>query len=779
MNIFLCGLSSPTEAAVRRAISEDDQGLFSAADASAVLGLKGAERPSVVVLGGESTLAVAASCRQLRASESGREAIILAVGIQRPDDIRVLIDAGADDVFFDSSAEEVLRDRLLVAQGMAARMHADSEAEHDREQIFRLATQLFCIAGFDGYFKMVNPGWTEILGWSSAELLSAPYIEFVHPDDREVTIGAANRLKTGEPVIGFTNRYRQKDGKYRWLEWQSGSVVERGLVYSAVRDITDARVTAVALRDLSESLATTLDSIGDAVIATDAAGAIVRMNPVAERLTGWTLAEAKRRPPADVLRIVNGESRLPVKSPIERALREGVVVKLPGDTILTRRDGTEIPIADSCASIRTGDGAISGAVLVFRDLTAQCAAEASHAQLQKQLVFADRMASVGTLAAGVAHEINNPLSYVSSNVDMAIEEVLSIGGASPSGRLRELQAMLHEAREGVARVTKIVRGLKSFSRVEEERRSVVDLVPVIELSVAMSFNEIRPRARLVKDYGRIPLVEVDDARLGQVFINLLVNAAQAFQNSNIEENEIRIVTSTDDEGRVVVEVRDTGPGIPPAVLGRIFDPFFTTKAIGVGTGLGLAISHNIVAAAGGELSVESEVGRGTTFRVVLPASRATTSSAPPPNPQMEAGPLPRATILVVDDEPALGSTIRRVLRHHNVTAVVTAQDALALIAAGNKFDVVLSDLMMPGMSGMEFHAELVRLHPEVARRVVFLTGGAFTPDAKAFLDRVPNERMEKPFETNALRRMIQKVSKNAGRPLDSSASWPAVLRRQR
>jgi PAS domain S-box-containing protein len=664
MNILLCALADRTAAAATRALSAGDHLFFRAASASAALTLIGAERPSLVILGGESRQALAASCRDLRAAEGCRDAIVIAVGTDRPDDVRALVEAGADDFLAEASGEDAFESRLLVAQHAARSVAARRAAEHEHEERFQ----------------------------------------------------------------------------------------------STVRD---ARATTTALRDLSESLATTLDSIGDGVIATDSAGAIVRMNPVAEELTGWTFAEAKGRSAVDVLPLIDAESRAPLEGPIERALREGVVIKLPPHTVLTRRDRTEIPIADSCASIRDADGSVNGAVLVFRDLTAQRSAEATHERLRKQLVFADRMASVGTLAAGVAHEINNPLSYVSSNVDLALEEVLSISGGSPSGRMKELEAMLLEAREGVARVTKIVRGLKTFSRIEEDRRTVIDVVAVIELSVAMAFNEIRPRARLVKEYGKIPLVEADDARLGQVFINLLVNAAHAFKGGNADTNEIRVVTSTDSEGRALVEVHDNGPGIPPALLGRVFDPFFTTKPVGVGTGLGLAISHNIVTAARGELSVESAPGRGATFRVVLPASAAPQSSAPPPAFPSQPPPARRAAILVVDDEPSLGSTIRRVLRHHDVTAVVTAQDALALLAAGREFDVVLSDLMMPGMSGMQFYAELLNLHPETARRVVFLTGGAFTPEANAFLDRVDNERMDKPFNSDALRKVVQKVATRA------------------
>jgi CheY-like chemotaxis protein/anti-sigma regulatory factor (Ser/Thr protein kinase) len=282
-------------------------------------------------------------------------------------------------------------------------------------------------------------------------------------------------------------------------------------------------------------------------------------------------------------------------------------------------------------------------------------------------------------------------------------------------------------------------------------------VPVIEYSVNIAFNEIRHRTRLVKEYGSLPLVEADDARLGHVFINLLVNAAHAFPDANTDANEVRIVTSTDLQGRAVVEVRDTGPGIPPALLGRVFDPFFTTQPIGVGTGLGLAIGHNIVTRMGGEITVHSELGRGTTFRVALPASGSLDPSLHATRTPKEASPLRPGAVLVVDDEPAVGMAIRRVLRHHDVTVVTTAQGALDLLAAGKDFDVVLSDLMMPGMSGMELYRSLVQSHPKIASRVVFVTGGALTAEANAFLDRVGNNRVEKPFDSNRLRELIQKL----------------------
>jgi nitrogen-specific signal transduction histidine kinase len=397
-----------------------------------------------------------------------------------------------------------------------------------------------------------------------------------------------------------------------------------------------------------------------------------------------------------------------------------------------------------------------------RDITEQMLAEKRlgeakelQERLQRQLIFADRMASVGTLTAGVAHEINNPLAYVTANIAMMIDEIGTLCAESPSGQMREWREIAIEVQEGAERIRKIVLGLKTFSRAEAERRAVIDVRPVLELSINMAFNEIRHRARLVKDYGTTPRVNADVARLGQVFINLLVNAAQALPEGESDANEIRIVTSIDVAGRAVIEVRDTGPGIPATMVDRVFDPFFTTKPVGIGTGLGLFICHNIVTSMDGEISVASEEGRGTTFRVVLPAAvpvrdEAASLMGPPKNA------VARAAVLVVDDDRAVGHALGRVLREHEVTVLTSAKEGLDLLASGKHFDIILSDLMMPEMSGMDFYDELVRRFPEAARRVVFISGGAFTPSASAFLDRVTNDRLEKPFDPKTVREIVRR-----------------------
>jgi CheY-like chemotaxis protein len=263
----------------------------------------------------------------------------------------------------------------------------------------------------------------------------------------------------------------------------------------------------------------------------------------------------------------------------------------------------------------------------------------------------------------------------------------------------------------------------------------------------------------VKDYAQAPEVVANEARLGQVFLNLLLNAVQALPESRVEQNEIRVVVRPAGRDRVVVEVHDNGVGIAPQVRGRIFEPFFTTKPVGIGTGLGLAICHGIVTALGGSLTVESEVGKGSVFRVELPAARhgastpAVAGTSATPSPRAAAS---RGRILVVDDEPIVCFSLERLLASEGqVVAVTSAREALDRIRSGERFDVILCDLMMPEMDAPAMHAELMSFAPEQAERMVFVTGGAFTMRARDFLDRVPNARMSKPFDVDALLALVR------------------------
>jgi signal transduction histidine kinase len=380
---------------------------------------------------------------------------------------------------------------------------------------------------------------------------------------------------------------------------------------------------------------------------------------------------------------------------------------------------------------------------------------AQQRRLHEQVLISDRMAYVGTLAAGVAHEINNPLAAICANLELvaaAIDDIATTPGIA--GRLDDVIEEVRDARECAERVRLIVRDLKVFSRApDEERSGPVDVNRVLESSLRLAWNDIRHRARLEKDLGPLPPVDANEARLGQVFLNLITNAAQAIPVGDAENNVVRVRTEVAADGRVAIEVSDTGTGIAPEHLPRIFDAFYTTKGVGAGRGLGLSICHRIVRGLDGEILVESARDQGTTFRILLPPRPAAVVVHPTASGAAVAA--RRGRVLIVDDEVAFAKALARILSdEHDVELSASAGDALARLRGGQAFDVIVCDLMMPQMTGMDLHAELERLSPELAARLVFVTGGAFTEGARAFLDAVPNRRIEKPFGAHELRAVI-------------------------
>ena len=391
-------------------------------------------------------------------------------------------------------------------------------------------------------------------------------------------------------------------------------------------------------------------------------------------------------------------------------------------------------------------------------------------RLEAHALVTGRMASIGMLAAGVAHEINNPLAFVLANLDFVAQEIARHVALAPADARDFVEASnaLREAQAGAERVRTIVRDLKALSSADDGQRGVVDVQQTLNSTATMAGNEIRHRARLVKDYGPEPLQVAGNAsQLGQVFLNLLINAAQAIPEGAAERNEIRIATRLDGKGRVVIDVTDTGSGMTAQTHRNLFTPFFTTKANGAGTGLGLSICHKIVAAHHGEIQVETELGKGSTFRVCLPAAHHPAVLSPVKLPRG-----PRGRVLIIDDEPMVGGALRRVLAvDHDSEVVTSGREALARLSLDDGFDVVFCDLMMPEMSGPQLYAALATLKPELASRVVFLTGGVFTDAARTFLQQTRNPTMEKPFKAEVMRAVVaQFVARR--RPL-AQANSPA------
>lgn len=415
---------------------------------------------------------------------------------------------------------------------------------------------------------------------------------------------------------------------------------------------------------------------------------------------------------------------------------------------LIRADGGVLPIELRVMVVDwEGEPMLLG---VGRDLT-------ERRRLQTRLIQADRMASVGTLAAGVAHEINNPLAYVTLNLEYLIRALPRFSGDPAT--LDRLLDRLAEAHHGARRVSAIVSDLRTFSQPELQERSAVDIGDVIRDAVKVATPQLGDETNLVLHLDEpIPLVGGSGTRLEQVFVNLLINAAQARKEPPASQS-IR-VSVFEENGHVVVEVSDTGRGIPAHLVDRVFDPFFTTKARGHGTGLGLPICHRLVTSMRGEIAVESVPGEGTTFRVSLPAlgpseTIALEEPAPAAGP---SGPSKRARLLVIDDEPIVADMLMRTLsEEHDVTVATNADDALKLLLS-REFDVVFCDLLMPEVSGMALYAELRERRPGLEDRLVFMTGGAFTPKAAEFLSNVPNQTLKKPFDLDEIARVVEEVA---------------------
>lgn len=543
---------------------------------------------------------------------------------------------------------------------------------------------------------------------------------------------------------------RALDGESRWFLIQVDPMPDQRGVVVTQTDITDRKRTEEALRRSEVDHRRLLEDLPQGV-AVERDGVFVWVNRATLKMLGYDAAE----------RLV-GRKVSSVLLPGEAGLPSGAGTR---DVRLVRADGG-VALAEVRALRVVFDGA-PATLIIGTDV-------GEHRALTARMMEVDRMSSAGLLAAALGHEIKNPLAFVTANVDIALRdaaEALAAHEQAPAApevmramvaALREIRGALQDARQGARRIESVVHDLRAFSRPEQRHDAAVPIERVLDAAVNMTKNELRHRARLTKDYSVVPAVRGSEAQLGQVFLNLLTNAADAIPVGNAAHNEIEIRLFSK-EGRVIVEVRDTGAGIAPKDLPRVFDAFFTTKPVGQGTGLGLAICRNIVQAMGGSISVQSELGAGTTVRIeLLPAAEeeipaSHTSTISPLKPLDDA-----LRVLVVDDEPLIGRAVARSLGKRNaVRWVASGREALELLEA-ERFDVVFLDVMMPDLTGIDVYQQLSARAPEVLPRIVFVTGGAFTASARLFLEQVPNRQVGKPFEARQLREVAQEVAAHAG-----------------
>ncbi|MGO8994360.1 MAG: PAS domain S-box protein [Polyangiaceae bacterium] len=561
-------------------------------------------------------------------------------------------------------------------------------------------------------------------------------------------VPAVERVLEGEPLY-FEGPYvaQLSEAEIEMATWITPLRNAEGEVTGGlglVEDVTARHAAQKALARSEANFRALIENAPDAVGVFRKGGEHLYVNPRLAAFLGYEREEMTKK---SVRAFIHPGDHAMFDE--RNARRERGAALSPAEYRLVHRDGRTLyaEIISMTVQFNGGPAVLS----MIRDLT-------ERKQLQLQLLQSDRLASVGMLAAGIAHEINNPLAYVMANLEViarfSLPEMTNL--ASSDGereRIARVAEMVAQVRDGAERMRRIVRDVKIFARGDDDSREPVDVRGVLDAALQLVAHDLRQRGRLVRDFGPTPKVMANESRLGQVFLNLLVNALQALPDAG--EHEVRVRVSAPGNASVLVEVSDTGEGIPADVLPRVFDPFFTTKPLGVGTGLGLFVCQGIVTSLGGTLDIQSQPGEGTTVRVRLPAVESEEVSGAFRTPSDHADPQ-RARLLLVDDEPSLGRALAAALHgEHEVVTATSGQAAIDLLARDDDFDVVLCDLMMPGMNGMEVWARVRASAPPVAERFVFVTGGAFTPEATSFLAE-GTPYLEKPFDLDSLRALLRR-----------------------
>ncbi|NPC86787.1 PAS domain S-box protein, partial [Pyxidicoccus fallax] len=556
--------------------------------------------------------------RGLRSLPGAQESVVMLLGARESlAALSPALEAGADDVLAWPMPPEELELRLELAERRFGRRHGRMgvpSGEDLRDSMLSVSPVPTSITTLgDGQLVAANDAYFQAFGYTREEALGRTTVELRLWDramvDREQVV---ERLKRFGSVRGVDVRYYTRTGELRHTLLYMGLVPYAGAphIISFFPDITPLKRAEEELRRSEVSFRNLIENLPD-LMAVFSRDSYVRYANL-KVATALGYEDSRELIGKHISELLPPEDYASADARLHEALNTGRAGLQ--ERRLVRRDGSILHVESTTFPLPfDGEDAI---VSVSHDLT-------ERHQMQARLMLAQRMASVGTLAAGVAHEINNPLAYLTANLAFAREALDTLRaqgtlGPRQAGALADAQSALAEAQQGADRVRTIVRDLKTFSRVDLADNTDVDVRQVLESTLNLATTEIRHRARLVKQFADVPRVRANESRLGQVFLNLLVNAAQAIPAGTPERHEIHVATRVGTGGRVVVEVADTGSGIAAENLPHLFDPFFTTKEPGEGTGLGLSICHSLVAALGGEIHVESEPGKGSTFRVLLP-----------------------------------------------------------------------------------------------------------------------------------------------------------------
>ena len=635
---------------------------------------------------------------------------------------------------------------VLVFRDISERKNAE-KAQATLAAIVTSSEDAIASKDLDGRIMTWNRGAQEIFGYSADEIIGKPVTVLFPPDRLKEEEEILGRVRRGDRVEHYETIRLKKDGtpihisvSVSPVKDQSGRIVGAAKI---ARDISERKRAEQELRESREHLSVTLSSIGDAVVATDAAGRVTFINPVARDVLGWTAEQASGQMLEEIFQIVNEQTKEPVENPVERVVRDGKIVGLGNHTVLVRPDGREVPIDDSAAPIHAADGRIAGVVLVFRDIT-------ERRQAQQALLEADRRKDV--FLALLAHELRNPLAPIRNAV-----QVLELKCPREEGLLSCCEIIDNE----VAHMARLLDDLFDISRITqgklEIRKENIDISSIVQRAVETSrpYIEAREQTLDVKLFRESLLIYADPIRMAQVFANLLNNAAKyTAQGGRIE---VRVERA---DKEALVTVRDSGIGISPDLLPQIFDMFVQgDNPLGdrqSGLGLGLTLARDIVDAHGGKIEARSKgPAQGSEFIVRLPVSDNQVAPARASVRPSSEPPRKRKRILIVDDNRNQARTLARLLEAMGHEAAVAYDGSTALpLAAEFHPDVALVDIGLPGMSGYEV-ARRMREQPQF-RDVLLVaqTGWGRDEDRQRASEAGFNYHLVKPIDREVFREIL-------------------------
>jgi PAS domain S-box-containing protein len=614
------------------------------------------------------------------------------------------------------------------------------QLERDRERFLAVASELQLILGSNGYFQWVSPMFESTLGWTTEEMTSAQWTQFVHPDDIAPSVAEETSLFDGNELFAFENRYRHKDGSYRWFSWNAQPDPEKQVIYAVAVDITERKAAAQKIQEQ----AALLNFTTDAIIVRDLDNQIQFWNNGAESIYGWKAAEAIGLTTTQLFYTdVSSEAAIAATTVQQEGSWQGELHKLT-------KTAQEVIVESRWTLIRDDAGNPTSILSVDTDITAK-------KQLEQQFLRAQRLESLGSLASGIAHDLNNVLTPI-----VGAAQLLPLTMPNLDARSQRLLNMLVESSK---RGSGLVKQILTFARGMDGQRTMLQARHILAeiVSVARQTFPKSIEINLNLDSEDLWLVSVDATQIHQVLMNLFVNARDAMpnggaisasaENITIDAEYTNIHLQPPVGSYILITIADTGIGMTSEMLERIFEPFFTTKE--TGTGLGLSTVQGIIKTHGGSIEVESKVGQGTSFKIYLPAIDSREVETPTLDEDLYDG--KGKLVLVVDDEVAIREITKESLETYNYRVLLASDGIEAIdIYAQNyhSIAIVLVDMMMPNLDTPSIILTLKQINPQVK---IVVMSGSYLNLAETIDRQKVSAFLTKPFTTTNMLQTLENI----------------------